>query len=94
MTMPKGKKFDNGYCSISGIEAAKNFRQIAVACTEAGIKIGPSNARNVLLSAMKKIAKPVCDNNMICISDEQLMEIARNPHFQLGVASLLNEDKD
>ena len=53
MTMPKGKKFDNGYCSISGIPSAKNYRQISSICTEQGMKIGPSNVRNVLLSAMK-----------------------------------------
>jgi len=59
-TDAKGKKFDNGYCSVSSIPASKNYRQIAAICTADGMKIGPSNVRNVLLSAMKKIAAPLC----------------------------------
>ena len=53
MSMPKGKKFDNGYCSVANIPNSKNYRQISLACKQRGIKIGPSNVRNVLLSAMK-----------------------------------------
>jgi hypothetical protein len=90
--MPKGKKFTNGYCSISGIPSAKNYRQISSICGNNGMKIGPSNVRNVLLSAMKKIAKPVCDANSIVMSDDEIMAIAKNPHFQLSVASLLKEE--
>jgi len=93
MTMPKGKKFDNGYCSITSIPSAKNYRQISAICTNNGLKIGPSNVRNVLLSAMKKIAKPLCEANAVSLNDEQLMEIAKNPHFQLSVASLIDEEK-
>lgn len=92
MAMPRGKKFDNGYCSVAAVPTAKNYRQISAACTAAGQKIGPSNVRNVLLSAMKKIAKPLCDANSIRISDEQLMDIAKNPHFQMSIATLLDEE--
>ena len=94
MAMPKGKKFDNGYCSISTNPLAKNFRQISVTCAEEGMKIGPSNVRNVLLSAMKKIAIPICAVNAVHMSDEQLLEVARNPYFQTGVAALLDEEKN
>jgi len=93
MTMPKGKKFDNGYCSIAGIPSAKNYRQISSICTEKGMKIGPSNVRNVLLSAMKKIARPVCEANSIEIDEADIIKIAKNPHFQLSVASLLKEEQ-
>jgi len=92
MAMPKGKKFDNGYCSVAAIPSSKNYRQIAAVVTASGHKIGPSNVRNVLLSAMKKIARPLCEANSIRISDEQLMDIARNPHFQMGVAALIDEE--
>ena len=92
MVMPKGKKFENGYSSVSSIPSSKNYRQIAATCTENGMKIGPSNVRNVLLSAMKKIARPLCEANSIRMSDEQLMDIARNPHFQMGVAALIDEE--
>ena len=91
MSMPKGKKFDNGYCSIATIPNAKNYKQIAAACNERGIKIGPSNARNVLLSAMKKIAKPLCEENNLTSSDDEIMTIAKNPQFQMSVAALIKE---
>ncbi len=94
MTMPKGKKFDNGYCSISAIPSAKNYRQISAICSDKGMKIGPANVRNVLLSAMKKIARPICEANSVSVTDEQLMMIAKNPHFQMGVASMIDEEKD
>jgi len=93
MVMPKGKKFKNGYSSVSSIPSSKNYRQISAACTENGMKIGPSNVRNVLLSAMKKIAGPLCEAHSIQVNDDQLMEIARNPHFQMSIATLINEEK-
>jgi len=92
MAMPKGKKFNNGYCSVATFPSSKNYRQIAKICTEQGMKIGPSNVRNVLLSAMQKIAKPICEANSICMNDKQIMEIAKNPHFQMGIASIIQED--
>ena len=92
MSMPKGKKFNNGYCSVTAFPSSKNYRQISKICTEQGMKIGPSNVRNVLLSAMKKLVKPICEANAICISDNQIMEIARNPHFQMSVATIIREE--
>ena len=91
MAMPKGKKFDSGYCSVANIPNAKNYRQISAACKAKGIKIGPSNVRNVLLSAMKKIATPICIDNGMEPTEDRVMEIVKNPRFQLGVASLLEE---
>ena len=91
MSMPKGKKFDNGYCSISSIPNEKNYKQISVACGEKGIKIGPSNARNVLLNAMKKIAKPICEDNNRQSSEDEIMKIAKSPDFQMSVAELIKE---
>ena len=93
MSMPKGKKFDNGYCSISKISGAKNYRQISTECKNSGIKIGPSNVRNVLLSALSKIAKPICEERGIETSNENIMKIAKNPRFQLSVAALITEDE-
>ncbi len=91
MAMPKGKKFDNGYCSIADIPNAKNYRQISAACRDRGMKIGPSNVRNVLLSAMRKIAQPICISNSVNASEDEVMKIAKNPDFQLSVASLIKE---
>ena len=91
MAMPKGKKFTNGYCSVSRIPNAKNYRQISIACAQRGIKIGPSNVRNVLLSAMCKIAAPLCQDRGLSTSGDDVLEIAKNPHFQQSVASLIKE---
>jgi hypothetical protein len=91
MSMPRGKKFDNGYCSIASIPNAKNYKQISAACKQKGLKVGPSNARNILLSAMKKIAKPICEENEVEISDAAIMVIAKNPIFQMSVADIVKE---
>ena len=91
MSMPKGKKFDNGYCSIASIPNAKNYKQISIACGERGLKVGPSNARNILLSAMRKIAKPICEENDINTSEAAIMSIAKNPVFQMSVADIVKE---
>ena len=91
MAMPKGKKFTNGYCSVSSIPNAKNYRQISNACKQRGMKIGPSNVRNVLLSAMCKIAAPICEDRGLSADSSDILEIAKNPHFQLSVASLIKE---
>jgi hypothetical protein len=91
MAMPKGKKFDNGYCSISDVPNAKNYRQISAECKKYGMKICPSNVRNVLLSAMHKIAKPICEERGMSTREEDVMRIAKNPHFQMSVASLIKE---
>ena len=91
MAMPKGKNFDGGYCSVSNIPNSKNYRQISFACKQRGIKIGPSNVRNVLLSAMHKIAKPLCEEHGISTSDTNIEEIVRNPNFQMSVALLIKD---
>ena len=91
MSMPKGKKFDNGYCSIASIPNAKNYKQISIACGERGLKVGPSNARNILLSAMRKIAKPICEENDVNASEAAIMSIAKNPVFQMSVADIVKE---
>lgn len=92
MTMPAGKKFSNGYCSISKIDNAKNYSQVSQACGKQGFKIGPSNVRNVLLSAMKKIVLPICETHNLKLSEEQITKIIKNPDFQLSVASLIAEE--
>ena len=89
--MPKGKKFDSGYCSVSNIPNSKNYRQISLACKQKGIKIGPSNVRNVLLSAMHKIAKPICEEHGISTSESNIESIVRNPTFQMSVAQLIKD---
>lgn len=92
MTMPRGKKFSNGYCSVAGIPAAKNYKEISAICSKRGMKIGPSNVRNVLLSAMRKIVDPICEKNSLKLDDNDLFEIIKNPHFQLSVAKIISED--
>lgn len=92
MTMPLGKKFSNGYCSIASIPSAKNYKEISAICSKRGMKIGPSNVRNVLLSAMQKIVKPICDANSLTMSEDLLAEIVKNPRLQMSVASIISED--
>lgn len=92
MTMPLGKKFVNGYCSVAGIPSAKNYKEISAICSKRGMKIGPSNVRNVLLSAMRKIVDPICEKNSLKFDEDTLFEIIKNPHFQLSVAHIISEE--
>lgn len=91
MGMPKGKTFDDGYCSVSKITGSKNYRQISDECGKLGMKIGPSNVRNVLLSAMRKIAKPISEEYGVETKEANITKIAKNPEFQLSVATLIKE---
>ena len=69
---------------LAAIPNAKNYKQISLACKEKGFKVGPSNARNILLSAMRKIAKPICEENDVNSSDSVIMSIAKNQVFQMS----------
>jgi hypothetical protein len=40
---------------------------------------------------MHKIAKPICEERGMSLKEEDVMRIAKNPQFQLSVASLIKE---
>jgi hypothetical protein len=86
--MPSGKKFKNGYATVG--ENCLKYREIAEICTAEGDKMNHSTARNIFLSAMKKICEPIYKeiSRDMGISED---EIYRNPDFQAGISQLIEE---
>lgn len=90
MPMPKGFKSENGYATIKQFAGGCDYRSIAEKMTKDGHKMNHATARNVFLSALQKIAKPVHSVNNISLSSERLLKTAKDPRFQVGVAEILS----
>lgn len=91
MGMKAGKKFKDGFCTVSDIPNAKGFNDIAQYCASKGMKISSSNVRGILVSAMRKIAVTISVANALNLSDDAIDQISRNPDFQHSVAILSAE---
>jgi len=83
--MPKGFKTKNGYATAVD-RGGLNYRQIAEKMNAAGIKMNHSTARNVFLSALKKIATPICETLSV---DQDPDDLSRNPDFQSSIAQIV-----
>lgn len=86
MSMPKGKKHEHGYATVTGV--GKGFREIAEQLTKEGKKINHATARNYFLKAMEKLAKPLSE-----YSGRSADEIAGDVRFQTAVADILRNNK-
>ena len=93
MPMPKGFKSANGYATTKTFAGGEDYRTIAVKMTNDGYKMNHATARNVFLSALRKIARPVHKLNGVSVSEECLQKTAKDPRFQAGVADILNAIK-
>jgi hypothetical protein len=90
MPMPKGYKAEHGYATNKQFSGGEDYRSIAIKMTEQGHKMNHATARNVFLSALRKIAKPVHKINELSTSEECLQKTAKDPRFQSGVAEILS----
>ena len=90
MPMPKGYKAEHGYATNKAFAGGEDYRTIACEMTSRGHKMNHATARNVFLSALRKIAKPVHKMNELSTSDDDLQKTAKDPRFQSGVADILN----
>lgn len=90
MSMPKGFRSDHGYATVSSIEGGRGYREIAEHMSENGYKMNHSTARNVFLSAMKKLARDACSLYDIDPTRENLEKIAKDPRFQSGIIDILS----
>ncbi len=90
MPMPKGFKSENGYATTKSFAGGEDYRSIANKMTTQGYKMNHATARNVFLSALRKLAKPVHQMNDIPVTEEALQKTAKDPRFQAGVAEILN----
>ena len=94
MSMPKGHKSQFGYSTTSDLPGGRGFREISEFMTASGSKMNHSNARNVLMSGLSKIAEGVCSVYGETVTEERLKKITNDPRFQAGVYDMLVERKD
>ena len=92
MSMPKGHKSDNGYATVSKEIGGLGYREIAEKMSLAGDKMNHSTARNVFLSAMRKLAKDACTVFDVEPDKENLKRISSDPRFQSGIIDILNNE--
>ena len=89
MAMPMGHKAENGYSTVAEIENGLGYREIAEAMSSRGHKMNHSTARNVLVTALSKLAINVCKAYGVDPEDEQVKRIASDPRFQAGLYEIL-----
>ena len=89
MSMPKGFKSAHGYATTKEYDGGADYRTIANQMTNRGYKMNHATARNVFLSALRKIAKPVHDMHKKNDSYDSLQRTAKDPRFQSGIAEIL-----
>jgi len=89
--MPKGFKSRKGYATIAEIPGALDYRTIAERMTESGDKMNHATARNVFLSAMRKLAEPIHGLYDLDDSDDSVMITAKDPEFQSGIVDMFDE---
>ena len=89
MPMPKGFKSENGYATTKSFAGGEDYRTIANKMTKQGYKMNHATARNVFLSALRKLAKPVHQMNDMPVNEDMLQKTAKDPRFQAGVAEIL-----
>jgi len=89
MAKPKGHKSKYGYSVFTEFDGGLGYKDIAEKMTESGHKMNLSTARNVLVSALDKIANGVCEAYGVKANSDDLKRIASDPRFQSGVYDLL-----
>lgn len=91
MAKPKGHKSQHGYSVFTEFDGGLGYKDIAEKMTEGGHKMNLSTARNVLVSALDKVALSVCEAYGVKATDADLKRIASDPRFQSGVYDILSE---
>lgn len=91
MSRPKGHKSDHGYSVFADFDGGLGYKEIAQKMTDGGHKMNLSTARNVLISAMDKIATNICNTYDISVNSKDLKRISSDPRFQSGIHDLLAE---
>ena len=90
MSLHRGSKVGRGYATVA-VEDGVNYRDIADTMSELGFEMNHSSARNYVLRIMKKFADAYArEYDQGPLDDDRLIEIAKSPGFQHGVADLLH----
>ena len=89
MPMPKGFKSQHGYATVKEFAGGSDYRTIAKKMSDNGYKMNHATARNVFLSALRKLARSVHQIHGLSSNDDDLQKTAKDPRFQSGVAEIL-----
>ena len=88
--MPKGFKVENGYATNAEL-GGKSYQQIANSMTDKGFKMNHSTARNIHVNGLVKIAKSVTDLHGLQLSEQDIIKIAKDPRFQIGICDIIKD---
>jgi len=88
--MPKGFKVENGYATNTEL-GGKSYQQIANSMTDKGFKMNHSTARNIHVNGLVKIAKSVTDLHGLQLSEQDIIKIAKDPRFQIGICDIIKD---
>jgi len=91
--MPKGHKTEGGYSTSKSL-GGDSFHSISDKMCEQGHKMNHSTARNIFISALKKIAKDVSTVYDVKCDDDDLTRIAKDPRFQDAIVEFMRENKN
>ena len=89
MAMPAGHKAENGYSTVAEIDNGLGYREIAEQMSTRGHKMNHSTARNVLVSALSKLASNVCKAYGVDPDENDVKRISSDPRFQAGLYEIL-----
>lgn len=87
MPMPKGKKHEKGYATVTG--EGLGYREIAEEMTRRGHKMNHASARNYFIRAMRKLATSVQEIH----PEADPNSIASDPMFQSAISDFLKDNK-
>lgn len=68
-----------------------NFRTISAELKKEGYNIGASRVRTIMLKSLKGMAKAICRQKGISISNERLNSIVVDSEFQNNIAPFIEE---
>ena len=90
MSMPRVYRSENGYATVTD-SSGRGYREIAEKMTSSGDKMNHSTARNVFLSAMRKLARDICELHSVPVDSTNINRIATDPRFQEGIIEILKD---
>ena len=91
MSMPKGFKVERGYATVSADSGGLGYREIAEKMCEQGYKMNHSTARNIFISAMRKIAEDMVSLFETDPDQDRIDSVSVDPRFQLGVSEAIRD---
>lgn len=89
MPLRTGDHVNRGYATVATDEGV-NYREIADTMTELGFPMNHSSARNYVLRVMRRFVTQIDERWDLDLTEPQIVEIAKNPTFQHGIADLLH----